>query len=140
MKNLGEIRLFGDIFSLPVVLEFVSTHAKGCGLCKERAGEVLRAVEEAVSNIIDEGYGNAYGEVEFACRQDSMGRLIITIADSAPPFDILEMTGAVVEPGGIAGGVSGRFSTAIMCEMINHIGYERRGDKNVLVFTIEEVA
>ena len=85
MKTLGKIRLSGDIFSLPIMLEFVSTHARGCGLCKERTSEVLRAVEEAVSNIIDESYQNAYGEIDLTCEEDSMARLIITIADSAPP-------------------------------------------------------
>jgi anti-sigma regulatory factor (Ser/Thr protein kinase) len=140
MKTLGKIRLSGDIFSLPIMLEFVSTHARGCGLCKERTSEVLRAVEEAISNIIDESYQNAYGEIDLTCEEDSMARLIITIADSAPPVDILKVTGAVPEPGGIAGGVAGRLSTALMGELVNHIAYERREDKNVLIFTIEEVA
>ncbi len=140
MKRLGDIRLTGDLLSLPIMLEFVSTQSRVCGLCRERTSEVLRAVEEAVSNIMDEAYENDFADIDVECSQDGMDRLIITIADSAPPHNILEMTGAVPEPGGIAGGASGRFSTVVMGKLINHIAYERRGDKNVLVFTVEEVA
>jgi len=140
MKTLGNIRLIGDIFSIPVMLEFVSVHARGCDLCRERTSEVLRAVEEAVSNILEESYGNDYGEIELICDEDNLGRLIVTIADSAPPFDVLQKTGAVPEPGGIAGGIAGKFSTVVMGKLINNIRYVRDEGRNLLVFTVEEVA
>ena len=140
MKTLGNIRVLGDIFSIQVMLEFVSTHARGCGLCRERTSEILGAVEEAILNILEESYGNDYGEIEVECDEDSLGRLIVTIADSAPPFNILQKTGAVPEPGGIAGAAAGKFSTVVMGKLINNIRYERTGNRNVLVFTVEEVA
>ncbi|MDR2019053.1 MAG: ATP-binding protein [Syntrophobacterales bacterium] len=140
MKTLGGIRLSGDIYSLPVMLEFVTHHARNSGLQKERISEVLRAIEEAISNILEEAYGNVYGEIDLTCSEDTTGRLIITITDFAPPSNVLNVTGAVAEQGGITGGVAGRFSTVLMGKLINNITYERIEDRNVLTFTVEEVA
>jgi anti-sigma regulatory factor (Ser/Thr protein kinase) len=138
MKDLDEIKLSADIYSLPVVFEFVSHHARGLGLGRQRTGEVLRAVEEAITNILDHVYEDGFGDVALTCKEDSSGRLVIAIADFGEPFNVLCAT----EPGPAGKGTDaprGRPSTEVMESVIDHIVYERREGSNVLIFTVEDV-
>jgi anti-sigma regulatory factor (Ser/Thr protein kinase) len=138
MKDLDKIRLSADIYSLPVLFEFVSHHARGLGLGRQRTGEVLRAVEEAITNILDHVYEDGFGDVALTCKEDSSGRLVIAISDFGEPFNMLCAT----EPGpGCKGRAApaGSPSTEVMESMIDHIAYERREGSNVLIFTIEDV-
>ncbi len=136
MKTLREIRLSAELFSIPIIFEFVSCHAKACGLRETRTREALRAVEEAVTSIICYGYHNDYGDVRLLCEEDVPGRLIITIEDFAGPFDIL--SGEAPGAPDAGSGEQRKASAAIMRKMADHITYERREGSNVLTFTIEE--
>jgi anti-sigma regulatory factor (Ser/Thr protein kinase) len=62
-----------------------TTHSDGAN--DEAVGDLVQAVDELVCNVIEHGYGQGVtGPVEVRVQHDA-ARIVITIVDSAPPFD-----------------------------------------------------
>jgi serine/threonine-protein kinase RsbW len=72
--------------NLSVVRRFVEEQATELGADPDTAYDLVQAVDESVTNIIQHGYRGLDGEVEVEV--GSVGsRLEIRIRDHAPPFD-----------------------------------------------------
>jgi serine/threonine-protein kinase RsbW len=79
---------------LEQVCRFVAEAADQAGLDASESSHCQLAVDEACTNIIEHGYGGENrGEIRLTC-EPTPGELVITIRDSARPFD----PSAVPEP------------------------------------------
>lgn len=73
--------------SLPEIGEFVEQGARSAGLDERQSYDVQLAVDEAVSNIIEHGYGEGrQGDIECSCRSLN-GGLEIILKDESTFFD-----------------------------------------------------
>jgi serine/threonine-protein kinase RsbW len=81
-------RTFPAIYtSLPEIGEFVEQEARSAGLDERQSYDVQLAVDEAVTNIIEHGYGEGQkGSIECSCQPRS-GGLEITLKDESDFFD-----------------------------------------------------
>jgi len=75
-----------DVDSLAQVRDFVDSSAALLGLSEPAAGELLLAVDEAVSNIIMHGYAGRDGAIEIEVSGDGDG-IVVRLRDDAPLFD-----------------------------------------------------
>lgn len=72
---------------LEQVCDFVAAAAAAAGLDSSAAAHCQLAVDEACTNIIEHGYGGeGRGDIRLTC-DPSPGELVITIQDTARPFD-----------------------------------------------------
>lgn len=71
---------------LAAVRGFVRAELAAVGAEGEAADDLVQAVDESVTNVIEHGYAGASGEVqvELSCRP---WRAIVRIRDAAPAFD-----------------------------------------------------
>ena len=86
MSGTRLLRLAAHFDSLNPIREFILESAHGAGLGQERCGELLLAVDEAVTNIVMHGcpHGGCTIELEFSGSPDAC---IVRIRDDAPLFD-----------------------------------------------------
>jgi serine/threonine-protein kinase RsbW len=76
---------------LEQVCQFVAEAAEQAGLDESESSHCQLAVDEACTNIIEHGYGGEnVGEINLTCTP-TPGELIITIQDTARPFDPAEV-------------------------------------------------
>ncbi len=72
---------------LEQVCQFVAAAAAAAGLDASASSHCQLAVDEACTNIIEHGYGGEdRGDIRLLC-DPSPGELVITIQDTAQPFD-----------------------------------------------------
>lgn len=74
LPDLGEMR------------RFVQTSAERLGATEDTIGEMVLAVNEAVTNILVHGYRNRPGSIEIGVEGDD-GKLIVRLVDRAPQYD-----------------------------------------------------
>ena len=126
--------------SIPILVEFASTHAWEAGCDDARIQEIGLAVQETLQNIVTFACPDGAscpigaGEISMSCTTQDSGALIITMVDTGVPFNML-LAGVFpeaedfFEPGKIP-------CTSIMKKAIKNIEYRRGSDRNTLVFTI----
>jgi serine/threonine-protein kinase RsbW len=80
------LKIAADLDNLKQIRDFVEASARLAGLHQERTGELILAVDEAVTNIVMHGcqQGNCTIELEF---QTNLDDCIIRIRDNARLFD-----------------------------------------------------
>jgi serine/threonine-protein kinase RsbW len=80
------IRVDSDLGRLAEVRDFLRTAADEMGAGDACTADLVQAVDEAATNAIIHGHAGSPGwvEVDVATAGD---RLIVTVADDAPPFD-----------------------------------------------------
>ena len=90
-------RVFPGVFSsLETISEFVSEHAKACGLDENATYAVQLAVDEACSNIIEHAYGGeGIGDIECTCNILDDG-LEVILRDEGKSFNPNEVQEIVV--------------------------------------------
>lgn len=122
--------------SVPALIGFVSTHAWECGFQDEAINKIRLAVEEALNNIIDFACSNGEAEITIFCSIHNSGALMITIADTGIPFNMLlastfpeahDFTEAGRKP-----------STKVMKKIIRNVEYRREAERNVLIFIVSK--
>lgn len=86
MSRTQHLEIAADLDNLKQVRDFIEESTQLAGLDHERTGELLLAVDEAVTNIIMHGcpQGGCSIEMEFQGDPDAC---IIRIRDDAPLFD-----------------------------------------------------
>ena len=82
----ASVEVPAELERLAEVRAFVRREAQRCGASDEAVDDLVQAVDELVTNVIEHGYGLAPGTVEVEL-QDVDGSCIIRIRDTAPPFD-----------------------------------------------------
>jgi serine/threonine-protein kinase RsbW len=90
MSRTQRLEIAANLDSLKLVRDFVEESTQLVGLNPERTGELLLAVDEAVTNIIMHGcpQGGCSIEMEFQGDSDAC---IFRIRDDAPLFDPTSM-------------------------------------------------
>ena len=131
MCSQTQMQLPADLDNIPKFIEFVSFHASQAGFDPDRITEIAVAVEEALVNTIDHGYGQTGGDVTVICLRDDLKRFIIRIEDCAPGFDLVSHENS--EPTGPVGEREiGSVGILLIKQLMADVTYERAANKNVL--------
>jgi serine/threonine-protein kinase RsbW len=80
------VRVPSDLNRLATVRDLVRAAAKDADATDACTADLVQAVDEAVTNAIIHGHAGKTGWVEVAVEAKG-DKLIVTIADDAPPFD-----------------------------------------------------
>jgi serine/threonine-protein kinase RsbW len=75
-----------ELGRLAEVRAFVRREARGCGVSDEAVDDLVQAVDELVTNVIEHGYRLAPGTVRVEL-ESADDRCIVRITDDATPFD-----------------------------------------------------
>lgn len=75
-----------DHEDLASIRDFVESSAIELGANEEQAGELVMAVHEAATNIVDHGYLNGQGWISVSISKEP-GQLVVQVLDRSPPFD-----------------------------------------------------
>ncbi len=84
----AEVRRFTAVSKndLPAIREFVENTAVSLGGTPDAVSELVVSTNEAITNILNHGYGQDVGDIEvLVARQNH--KLIIRLRDHARPFD-----------------------------------------------------
>ncbi|MFL5756211.1 MAG: ATP-binding protein [Chloroflexota bacterium] len=81
-----------DVRRLADVRAFIRERSSSNGLGSEAVSDLVQAVDEVVTNIVEHGYRGAPGRVEVEVDVDAgvdaePGRIEVRIRDGCPPFD-----------------------------------------------------
>jgi serine/threonine-protein kinase RsbW len=80
------MRFEADLGQLAAVRQFIRRQAKLAGADPEAVPDIVQAVDESVTNVIQHGYRGGAGAVDVEV--EAVGRsLVIRLRDEAPPFD-----------------------------------------------------
>lgn len=71
---------------LGAIRRFIEDVASQLGCDPETSADLIVAVNEATTNIITHGYGDAAGDINVRVAFQQQ-KLVVTLTDSAPPFD-----------------------------------------------------
>jgi serine/threonine-protein kinase RsbW len=82
----GHLRIEADLRELAALRAFVRAHATAVWTAADCRDDLVQAIDEAATNVITHGYRGDPGwlDVSIAVEAD---RLVVTLADGAPPFD-----------------------------------------------------
>lgn len=131
-----EIRVAAQANSVPALVEFVSAHAWECGFQDEAIAKIVIALEEALNNIIDFACCKEKGEIGISCGIHNSGALMITIADTGIPFNML-LASTFPEAHDFTE-LDRKPSTKMMKKIIKNVEYRREAERNVLIFIVSK--
>ena len=117
-------------------LDFVASICRAWRVQDDVCFDILLAVDEAVSNIINHGYGGRGGVITLRLGQRE-GDVIISLVDRGAPFDPTQAS----EPdlsGPLASRETGGMGICLMRKMMDAIRYCREGEENVLTLIKKE--
>jgi anti-sigma regulatory factor (Ser/Thr protein kinase) len=126
----------GTMESVPAILEFVASYARREDFTELRIGEISKAVEEALGNIVAYAYYNSKGNIDVLC-MIGMGQLMVIFTDYGAPFNMLIASDPLFEED--FQGMK-RPSTRIMRKYMSSIESKRHEDKNVLTLSASRLA
>jgi serine/threonine-protein kinase RsbW len=86
MNPHSTIRVKADVKNLAEIRRFIEASAESLQVGTAAAGEIVLAVDEAVTNIILHGYRGQPGFIEIVVERQG-DSLIVHLYDQAPPFD-----------------------------------------------------
>ncbi len=136
-KEADEISVPARLDSIPLLLDFVSTHAREMAFDDKRIEQIGLAMKEALDNIVRFSCPTGNEEIKISCDAHEMGALLVNIADTGVPFNMLVLS-AFPEIAGDSLAPSEIPSTKIMKKVVKDIEYRRDGDKrtNILALVI----
>jgi serine/threonine-protein kinase RsbW len=86
MEKATSLRVRAELDNLKRIRRFVDQTARAFGCDPEAIGDMILALNEAVTNIIVHGYQNQPGLIEVEVKQQQ-GDLTVCLRDQAAPFD-----------------------------------------------------
>jgi serine/threonine-protein kinase RsbW len=128
------IRIEADLDALAAVRRFVRAKATESEAPPDCLDDLVQAVDEAVTNVVEHGYRGAPGwvDVAVAFRGDDF---VVTIEDAAPPFDptvVAEPDLSVPPMARVPGGMG----IHLIREATDAVDYRPRpGGGNILILT-----
>lgn len=128
MSVAHSLEIKADLDNLGRVRDFIEANVATAGLSKDSAGELLLAVDEAVSNIIMHGFKSAKGgniELEVRHQPDA---LLIHIRDNAPLFDPTRGTNPHLEISPLEREAPGGFGVYLLNNLVDKIAYRVTDD------------
>lgn len=133
MDTAFSLKITSDINNIPMVSEHLEGTMLAGGFSTEEILDTQLAVEEAITNVIVHGYGNAGGEIGISC-QVAEGRVVVQITDSATPFNPLSLPepdlDAEVNERRIGG-----LGIYLLRQVMDDIAYQFLDGKNILTLT-----
>lgn len=134
MVNEHQLRVVGELEQVPNVCNWVVQVAEETGLDTQAVNHLELAVDEAITNIIEHGYGPDAGKksIELIIREDG-GDFKVTIVDEGPPFNPLGAT----DPNPLAGlddrpDYGGGWGLFFIKKVMDAVNYEYTSNRNRL--------
>jgi anti-sigma regulatory factor (Ser/Thr protein kinase) len=130
----NSLRVVADLKNLATIREFVEQKGRDFGVIEEAIGDMVLAVDEAVSNIILHGYQGKDGQLEVEIIKDA-NDMIVRLTDDSEPFDPTKIPEPDVslplnkrKPGGL-----GVYLIRKFVDRISHRVLEKGGNELVLI-------
>jgi len=122
-----------DINEIPAISRALETMMQAHGFAEDDILDTQLAVEEAITNIIEHGYGEAGGGINVSCHAEN-GIVEVQLEDRAVPFDPLSLPepDLVSEVGDRKIGGLGIF---LIRQVMDDIRYRFEEGKNILLLT-----
>ncbi len=139
MPEVSRLAIPARLDNVRLACDSVVEAAETAGLDERDVYHCQMAVDEALTNIIEHGYGGESDEhtIEIICKTEP-GKFLITIVDDSPAFNPLEHEAPDPrepldsrEPGG--------WGIYFIRRLMDDVAYAREGDKNVLTLTKKRV-
>jgi serine/threonine-protein kinase RsbW len=131
----SKIKLPARMDSLHAFMEQATVCAEKQGFCPDRIKDIELALEELLVNIINYAYPGGEGLIDMTCRPDARDRLVIEIADSGVPFNMLAYgdpdTTAEIEERRIGG-----LGIFFVKQLMDEVHYRREDDLNILTIAV----
>jgi len=127
-----------DINEIPAISRALETLMQANGFPEDDILDTQLAVEEAITNIIEHGYGKEGGGITVSCHADP-GIIEVQLEDRAVPFDPLTLPepDLVSEVGDRKIGGLGIF---LIRQVMDDIRYRFEEGKNILLLTKRKTA
>jgi anti-sigma regulatory factor (Ser/Thr protein kinase) len=121
--------------SLETMRDFMETFATNCSINASAASELVLAVNEAVTNIIEHGGVDANKDTYSIGMESSLSEIIVTIKDSGRQYDPNSLrtasSGADIKKRRPRSGMG----VYLIRQLVDGIMYHRNSNENVLKFT-----
>jgi serine/threonine-protein kinase RsbW len=134
MSNSATLTLQNRLDQIERISRDLEAFGKRNGLPPRLVSDVSLALDEVLTNIVSYAYDDAAAHqivVRLAVSED---RLVVEVEDDGKPFDPLS-----VEEPDLAMAAEDRpvggLGLSLVRRLMSELGYERRGDRNVLVLT-----
>lgn len=122
MSRTHHLEIAADLDNLKKVRDFIEETTQLTGLADEITGELLLAVDEAVTNIIVHGCPEGGCAIELEVQGDP-GSCIIRIRDDAPLFDPTTMREPDLDIPPLERDVSGGFGVYLFKHLVDQTSY-----------------
>ncbi len=120
------LELIASPGELPPFRTQLQTWLGQTGISQKKSGEILVAVQEALTNIVRHAYGGKEGKIE-VCYQDCGDQIEIVLRDHGNPFDPSKIPAPElppVKPGGLG--------LYLMKTLMDQVEYQKNHEGNVL--------
>lgn len=125
--SVDSIRVKALFDSLGRVRAFVERQAGAAGLSAHGTGDLVLAVDEAVSNSIEHGLREGEGEIEVRAVHEP-DALQVIIRDDAAPFDPTRAAVARLDASPLDRARPGGFGLPLMQRLVDGLDYRLTGD------------
>lgn len=133
MSGMRSLEVKADLDNLGRVRDFIEDSAGAAGLTGEGAGELVLAIDEAVSNIIMHGFQSGDGDIEVEVAAGAEA-VLVHIRDNAPLFDPTRDTNPHLEISPLERDSPGGFGLHLLNHLVDEITYRVTEDgRNELV-------
>lgn len=122
MNGMAGIQVNTHLDRLGEVRDFVEARIGAAGLPAERAGELVLAVDEAVSNIIMHGATSEDGLIEIRVKQDPAA-VVVQIRDDGPLFDPTRVEDPHLEISPLVREKGGGFGVYLLNTLVDRVSY-----------------
>lgn len=133
-----ELKCAGQISELPVLIGFIEASCNEAGISADLCFDLMLALEEAASNVIEHGYKGRGGDLGIVFRVAD-GTVTLELRDAARPFK----PGKVGRPDGsvpLEDRPLGGLGLHLMHELMDEVHYETLPDGNLLTMIKRGVA
>lgn len=128
MNGVHSLEIKAELDNLGRVRDFIEASVESAGLSTDSAGELLLAVDEAVSNIIMHGFKSAAdGDIELEVKQQPEA-LLVHIRDNAPLFDPTRNSNPHLEISPLERDAPGGFGVYLLNHLVDKIDYRVTDD------------
>lgn len=136
MADTWTLEVTANLDNLKQVRDFVEDKARLSGLCQEKLGELLLAVDEIISNIIMHAYsGLTDGNIEITFINDNQ-QCTLEIVDHAPLHNPLNTAAPDLSCSPMDNDEPGGYGLTLIKSMVDTISYQVTPDnKNKLLLT-----
>lgn len=122
MNRMGCIKVNTHLDRLGEIRDFVEARVGSAGLPADRAGELVLAVDEAVSNIIMHGATSDEGLIEVQVKAHPEA-ITVQIRDNGPLFDPTRVEDPHLEISPLAREKEGGFGMYLLNTLVDRVAY-----------------